>query len=172
VFGEVKMSEDIWSIEEAQNDCIHTPLPTNAQLLQTLYFFHNVQGVSTKTACTKVANKLVLELERMGFRPMTRNSIRVKIVRLLDEYLKLRKNHKSNEQWQINRIESFRSKLNLTFTGYIEFCEQPKSSKEAPKGKDLFEMGLDSLTHLILLQLQQSHWFPIKNPSALASNEK
>jgi hypothetical protein len=67
------MASDLFSLGKTQTTAtINTPLPTKEQVLRTIYFHQNFEGDSISCAISKVADKLFGELERMGFRPMTK----------------------------------------------------------------------------------------------------
>jgi hypothetical protein len=85
------MTSEIWLIGDRLISEIDTPLPTNAQLLAKLYFYRDIEKFSFASACAKIAETIYFEVQRIGLRPLAKNSISAKVKRLLEEYEKRKK---------------------------------------------------------------------------------
>jgi hypothetical protein len=153
------MADEIWLIGDTRVAEADTPFPTNGQLLRKVYFIHNVLKQSLASACTSIADIMFLELERMGLRPLSRKSIRTKINRLLEEYVRLKKNSHCNQDWQTKKMESFRTKLGRTFEGGTEFSEHQIGADNTPTGNVIIRLDrLETLNcYSMIMNLHRNH---------------
>jgi hypothetical protein len=107
VFLMAEKNDEIWLIGPKDSSELDTPLPRNVHLLRKIYYEHDNNKQSFGKSIAKISDKLYLDLERMGFRPMSKNSIQVKMKRLLNEHEKLKHNRNCNKKWFLDKKKSF-----------------------------------------------------------------
>jgi hypothetical protein len=129
---ETNVEVKYWLIGVLKNNISDKITPKNREILQVYHFKLLANKENSGKILSSLISELVLECDRLGLITYSKNTLRKRVLLLIQEYKLLQKNENSTADWQLNRVRNFEQKLSEVFKIFtddpIKMCEN-RSSK-------------------------------------------